>query len=54
MPAREGSEYDSSQNVAPRNESSPFPNKLVVGLKRTLRIPLSLQISSGLQLESRP
>lgn len=53
VPACEGNEYDSSQNVASRNKSSRFPNKLMVGLKRTLRIPVSLWISSGLQLESR-
>lgn len=54
VPACEGNEYDSSQNVASRNKSSLFPNKLMVGLKRTLRISVSLWISSGLQLESRP
>lgn len=54
VPACEGNQYDSSQNVASRNKSSPFPNKLMVGLKRTLQIPASLWISSGLQLESTP
>lgn len=54
VPTCEGNEYDSSQNIAPRNKGPWFHNKLMVGLKRTPWIPVSIQISSGSQLESRP